>query len=83
MNANLSNFGPSTVLTRGTQLKIQSLDTFFAQSDYTNTFNWFGVRNEVLAGMDYALEKKQVYTQLTPAQGGVTLVKPHHHGRNT
>lgn len=72
----LENFGPSTLLTRGTQLKIQSLDTVFAQSDYTNTFNWFGVRNEVLAGVDYALEKKQVYAQLTPAQGGVNLVKP-------
>jgi catecholate siderophore receptor len=72
----LENFSPSTVFTRGTQLKIQNLQTVFAQSDYINTFNWFGVKNEVLAGVDYALEKKQVYAQLSAAQGGYNPAKP-------
>jgi catecholate siderophore receptor len=76
VSANLSNFGPASVLTRGTQLKIQNLQTVFAQSDYINTFNWFGVKNEVLAGVDYALEKKQVYAQLSAAQGGYNPAKP-------
>jgi catecholate siderophore receptor len=76
VSSNLGNFGPSTVLTRGTQLKIQKLDTVFAQSDYSNTFTGFGVRNEVLAGIDYALEKKQVFQARSAAQGGVTLTKP-------
>jgi len=72
----LETFSPSTVFTRGTQLKIQNLQTVLAQSDYINTFNWAGVRHEVLAGVDYALEKKQVYAQLTAAQGGYNPAKP-------
>ena len=76
VNANLSNFGPASVLTRGTQLKIQNLQTVYAQSDYINTFNWGGLRHEVLAGVDYALEKKQVYAQLSAAQGGYNPAKP-------
>ena len=75
-SSNLGNFGPASVLNRGTQLKIQNLQTVFAQSDYINTFNWFGLRNEVLAGVDYALEKKQVYAQLSAAQGGYNPAKP-------
>ncbi|MBK7510503.1 MAG: hypothetical protein IPI16_21560, partial [Comamonadaceae bacterium] len=65
MSANLSNFGPSSLATRGTQLKIQNLQTVLLHRAIgNNTFNWFGVKNEVLAGVDYALEKKQVYAQL-------------------
>ncbi len=76
VNANLGNFGPASVLNRGTQLKIQNLQTVYAQSDYINTFNWGGLRHEVLAGVDYALEQKQVYAQLSAAQGGYNPTKP-------
>lgn len=72
VSSNLSNFGPASVLTRGTQLKIQNLQTVFAQSDYINTFNWAGVRHEVLAGVDYALEKKQVYACSSPPPRAAT-----------
>ena len=38
----------STLLTRGTANKIQNMNTTYGQSDYSNKFNWFGVKNEVL-----------------------------------
>jgi catecholate siderophore receptor len=72
----LDNFGPGTVITRGTQLKIQDLDTWFAQSDYSGKFNAWGLRHEVLAGIDVAREDKAVFAARNAAQGGVNLTKP-------
>ena len=72
----LSNFGPGTVFNRGTQLKIQDVDTLHAQSDLSTKFNALGVRHEVLTGVDYAHEEKIVYAARTAAQGGVNLIKP-------
>ncbi|MEN9618820.1 MAG: hypothetical protein RL406_1057 [Pseudomonadota bacterium] len=75
---NLSNFGPSTALTRGTQNKIQDLDSVYLQSDLSAKFDAMGMRHELLSGMDMAREQKTVYTARTAAQGlgGVDLVKP-------
>ncbi|MBE2262108.1 MAG: TonB-dependent siderophore receptor [Burkholderiaceae bacterium] len=75
-NVTLENFDGSTQFTRGTNLKIQDLQTLVAQSDYATTFDWGGMRHQFLAGVDYAGEKKQVYSALSAAQGGVTLSKP-------
>ena len=72
---NLSNFGPNTVLTRGTQLKIQDMSTIHAQSDFSQKFEALGVKHELLAGADFASEKKTVYGARTAAQGGVNLTK--------
>lgn len=74
--ANLSNFGPGTRLTRGNNLKIQDMDTLHLQSDFSNKFEALGVRHELLAGADFAHEKKNVYAARTAAQGGVDLAKP-------
>lgn len=74
--ANLSNFGPGTRLTRGTNLKIQNMDTLHLQSDFSNKFEALGVRHELLAGADFAHEKKRVYAARSAAQGGVDLAKP-------
>lgn len=73
---NLDNFGPSTVLTRGTQLKIQDMETVHLQSDFSNKFAALGVNHELLAGVDFANEKKTVYAARSAAQGGVDLTKP-------
>ena len=75
---NLSNFGPSTVLTRGTQNKIQDLDSVYWQSDLSAKFDALGVRHELLSGIDVAREQKTVYAARTAAQGlgGVDLIKP-------
>ncbi len=72
----LSNFGPNTVLTRGTQLKIQDMQTVHLQSDFSNKFSALGLKHELLAGVDFANEKKTVYAARSAAQGGVNLTKP-------
>ena len=74
--ANLTNFGPATRLTRGSHLKIQDMDTVHVQSDFSNKFEALGVRHELLAGADFAHEKKQVYGARSAAQSGVTINKP-------
>ena len=66
-----ANFSSSTVLTRGTQLKIQSLDTVYAQSDLATQLEGLGVRHQLLAGVDFAKEKKRVYAD-TPGLNGAT-----------
>ena len=73
----LSNFGPSTTLTRGTQNKIQDLDTLYVQSDLSSKFNAWGMKHELLSGIDIARENKTVYAARTAAQGlgGVDLPK--------
>ncbi len=73
---NLDNFGPNTVLTRGTQLKVQDMQTVHLQSDFSNKFAALGFKHELLTGVDFANEKKTVYAARTAAQGGVNLTKP-------
>jgi hypothetical protein len=46
------------------------------QSDYSAKFKALGLQHHLLAGADYASEKRQVYGARTAAQGGVTLTKP-------
>jgi catecholate siderophore receptor len=72
----LLDFGPNTVLTRGNHLKIQDMNNLHAQSDYSGKHQLFGLRHEVLAGMDYSREKKVVYAARNAAQGGVNITKP-------
>lgn len=60
--AGLDTFGPATVLTRGTQLKIQDVQTTFVQSDYQTRFKLGGMNHELLAGVDLSKEAKQVYS---------------------
>ncbi len=74
--ADLSNFGPNTVFTRGAPLKIQDVNTTHAQSDYSTKFNALGVQHTLQAGVDLALEEKVVYVARSAAQGGVDLIKP-------
>lgn len=73
--ASLANFGSSTVLTRGTNLKVQNLDNLYAQSDFSGKFESLGFKHEVQAGVDFAREEKVVYGALSAAQGGVVPTK--------
>ena len=72
----LTNFGPGTVLTRGNNLKIQDMDTLYAQTDFSTKFNALGVKHELLSGIDYASEKRKVFMARNAAQGGVVPTKP-------
>ena len=72
----LATFGADTVLNRGTQLKIQDMDTRFVQSDYSSKFTALALKHNLQAGIDFAQEKKQVFAARSAAQGGVNLSKP-------
>jgi catecholate siderophore receptor len=69
-----NNISDSTLLTRGTNNKVQDMATTYAQSDYSNKFNWFGVKNEVLTGVDLAHEVFHNYN-VAALPAGVTLDK--------
>lgn len=73
---NLGNFSDATVLTRGTQLKIQDMNNLHAQSDYSSKFEALGYKHELVAGVDIARENRSVYGARSAAQGGVDLTKP-------
>jgi catecholate siderophore receptor len=64
----------ATVLTRGTNNKVQDLGTTYLQSDYSGRFQAFGLAHSILAGVDLAHERFTGYATVTPA--GVTLSKP-------
>ena len=57
----LDTFGPSTILNRGNNAKIQDLDSLYAQTDYSQKLTAWGVKHEVMAGLDFAREAKYVY----------------------
>ena len=63
----------ATPITRGANNKVQDLTTTYAQFDYSNRFNWFGVKNDLLSGLDLAHEEFKGYATVLPA--GVTLDK--------
>lgn len=69
----LDTITDSTLLTRGTNNKVQDMTTTYAQSDYSNKFNWFGLKHEVLTGVDLAHEVFHNYALIVPT--GVTLDK--------
>lgn len=74
--ADLSNFGPGTVFTRGAPLKVQDVDTVHAQTDYSTKFKAWGMEHSLQAGLDFAHEEKRVQAARSAAQGGVSLTKP-------
>ncbi|MES2877034.1 MAG: TonB-dependent siderophore receptor [Pseudomonadota bacterium] len=57
----LNNLTDATVLSRSAKLKIQDLDTLYLQSDYSHKFSALGVKHELLTGIDFADERKNVY----------------------
>lgn len=69
-------FGDATRFNRGTQLKIQDMETLQLQSDYTGKFRTGSVEHAIQAGVDMSIEEKDSYAPRTKAQGGVDLVKP-------
>ena len=72
----LSTFGPGTVINRGSQMKIQDLETVQLQSDFNTRFEALGGKHAFISGVDISQEMKTQYAALNAAQGGVTLTKP-------
>lgn len=73
---NSGNFGPNTVFTRGTPLKIQNLDNLMLQSDLSKKFEVAGMKHELLAGFEWQKDEKEVFAGRSAAQGGIDLAKP-------
>jgi catecholate siderophore receptor len=69
----VNTLSDATILTRGTNNKVQDMNTLYLQVDYAKRFDWFGVGNDVLAGVDLAHEDFSGYAMITPT--GVTLNK--------
>ena len=69
----LSTGNDASELCRGTNNKVQNMSTTYAQSDYSNKFNGFGMKHEVLTGVDLAHEVFHNDALAVPT--GVTLNK--------
>jgi len=76
LGVTLDTFSASSVITRGTQLKVQDMQTLTAQSDLSARFKLAGLDHNLQTGVDFAQEKKQVYAAYTGPQGGVVPTKP-------
>ncbi len=70
------NITDATVLNRGTNNKIQQMDTLYGQSDLSSKFAAFGMKNSVLAGVDFAQERFANFSANTPAGAAAALTKP-------
>ena len=64
----------ATVLTRGSQNKVQNMSTKTLQSDYSGKLTLLGLKNEVTTGIDLAQEDFRNFALSVPA--GVSLTKP-------
>ncbi|RPH46938.1 MAG: TonB-dependent siderophore receptor [Burkholderiales bacterium] len=67
-------FSDATVLTRGTNLKIQEMRTAYLQSDYSAKHRWGGFEHAIQAGVDIGDERFENFGATLPA--GTTLAKP-------
>ena len=72
----LDTLSSATVITRGQQLKKQDMQTVTAQSDLSTKFKTAGFEHTLQTGVDFAHEKKQVFGQISAAQGGTVPVRP-------
>jgi catecholate siderophore receptor len=70
----LANFGPNTVVTRGNQTRAGEEHHSFAQIDYSTRTEWLGLKNELLVGSEYALERSTRFSYSgTPAKPSTTV----------
>jgi catecholate siderophore receptor len=74
----LTTLSPNTVVTRQLQVKKQDMQTLTGQSDLNAKFNRWGFDHALQAGVDFALEKKQVFGVVgaQPAKPTTTIGTP-------
>jgi len=72
------NLNPNTVVTRRTNAKSGEEHHTFLQTDYLTATNWFGRKNSILVGGEYAVEKssRSTYPLLAPAKPSTTVGNP-------
>lgn len=66
----------ATRLTRGQQTKIQDFDTTYVQSDFSTKATAWGVKHEILAGVDMAQEAKRGYSAASITKPTTTIGTP-------
>lgn len=72
------NLNPDTVVNRRTKAKSGQEHHTFVQTDYLTTTNWFGRKNSLLVGAEYALENasRSSYPLLITAKPPTTVGNP-------
>lgn len=72
------NINPNTVVNRRTNAKSGEEHHTFLQTDYLTTTHWFGRKNSLLVGAEYALEKasRSTYPLLASAKPATTAGNP-------
>lgn len=73
-------FSDATVLTRGSQAKIQDMKTQNLQSDYSGKFNWFGLKHEVTTGLELAHDEFRNYGVAALSKPTTTVGAPNDGG---
>ena len=76
------NINPSTVVNRRTNAKSGTEHHRFFQTDYTTTAQWFGLKNSLLVGGEYALENsnRSTYPNITAVKASTTVGNPNSAG---
>ena len=72
------NLNPNTIVNRRTNAKSGKEHHTFLQTDYLTTTNWFGRKNQLLVGAEYAVEKssRSTYPLLIAAKPFTTAGNP-------
>ena len=65
----ITGLNNNTRLYRGTNNKIQELDQLLFQSDLNAKFEGWGLQHELIAGVDFAQDKKTVFATRDASQG--------------
>ncbi len=71
-----ANIGPSTLLNRNFNPKIQQMDVTQLQSDLTTQFEAAGFKHDLITGIDFTVEDKAVQAVRSGTQGGINIIKP-------
>lgn len=74
----LASLNDNTVVNRRTNAKSGEEHHTFLQTDYLSTANWFGYKNSLLIGGEYAVENssRSIYPSLLSAKPTTTLGNP-------
>ena len=76
------NLNPNTVVTRRTNAKSGEEHHSFFQTDYITSAQWFGLKNSVLVGGEYAVENasRSTYPNITTTKASTTVGDPNSAG---
>ena len=76
------NLNPNTVVNRRTNAKSGEEKHTFFQTDYITSIQWFGLKNSILIGGEYAVENssRSTYPNITATKASTTVGNPNSAG---